>query len=94
AFTLIDNQFENILIGEYDNTIEDKCSKIMRDIAYKVYVTRHRKYLTTNLGKVQFKIFINVEYFNLYMINIYKYVKDSIISKVYIEDLKEIIKDI
>jgi uncharacterized membrane protein YgaE (UPF0421/DUF939 family) len=94
AFTLINNQFENILIGEYDNTIEDKCSKIMRDIAYKVYVTRHRKYLTTNLGKVQFKIFINVEYFNLYMINIYKYVKDSIISKVYVEDLEEIIKDI
>ena len=94
AFTLINNQFENILIGEYDNTIEDKCSKIMRDIAYKVYVTRHRKYLTTNLGKVQFKIFINVEYFNLYMINIYKYVKGSIISKVYVEDLKEIIKDI
>lgn len=94
AFTLINNQFENILIGEYDNTIEDKCSKIMRDIAYKVYVTRHRKYLTTNLGKVQFKIFINVEYFNLYMINIYKYVNDSIISKVYVEDLKEIIKDV
>lgn len=94
AFTLINNQFENISIGEYDNTIEDKCSKIMRDIAYKVYVTRHRKYLTTNLGKVQFKIFINVEYFNLYMINIYKYVKGSIISKVYVEDLKEIIKDI
>lgn len=94
AFTLMNNQFENILIGEYDNTIEDKCSKIMRDIAYKVYVTRHRKYLTTNLGKVQFKIFINVEYINLYIINIYKYVKDSIISKVYVEDLKEIIKDI
>jgi len=94
SFTLINNQFENILIGEYDNTIEDKCSKMMRDIAYKVYITRHRKYLTTNLGKVQFKVFINVEYFNLYMINIYKDVDDSIISKAYVEDLKEIIKDI
>jgi len=94
AFTLINNQFENILIGEYDNTIEDKCSKMMRDIAYKVYVTRHRKYLTTNLGKVQFQIFINVEYFNLYMIQVYEGIKNSSISWEYIEDLKEIIKDI
>ncbi|MEW8993359.1 FUSC family protein [Clostridium sp.] len=94
AFTLINNQFENILIGEYDNTIEDKCSKMMRDIAYKVYVTRHRRYLTTNLGKVQFQIFINVEYFNLYMIQVYEGIKNSSISWEYIEDLKEIIKDI
>lgn len=94
AFTLINNQLEKILIGEFDNVIEDKCSKIMRDIAYKVYITRHRKYLTTNLGKVQFKIFIVVEYLNLYMIHIYDEVKSSIISKEYIGDLKEIIENI
>ncbi|MFR1707759.1 MAG: FUSC family protein [Clostridium sp.] len=94
AFTLINNQLEKILIGEFDHVIEDKCSKIMRDIAYKVYITRHRKYLTTNLGKVQFKIFITVEYLNLYMIHIYNQVKDSIISKEYIGYLKEIIENI
>lgn len=94
AFTLINNQLEKILIGEFDHVIEDKCSKIMRNIAYKVYITRHRKYLTTNLGKVQFKIFITVEYLNLYMIHIYNQVKDSIISKEYIGYLKEIIENI
>ncbi|WP_346935002.1 FUSC family protein [Clostridium sp.] len=94
AFILINKQFKNILRGEYDNTIEDKCSKIMRDIAYKVYVTRHRRYLTTNLGKVQFQIFINVEYFNLYMIQVYGGIKNSSISWEYIEKLKEIVEDI
>ncbi|MBE6059178.1 MAG: FUSC family protein [Clostridium sulfidigenes] len=94
AFILINNQFKNILKEEYDHTIEDKCSKIMRDIAYKVYVTRHRRYLTTNLGKVQFQIFINVEYFNLYMIQLYGGIKNLSISKEYVEKLKEIVEDI
>ncbi|WP_346912653.1 FUSC family protein [Clostridium sp.] len=93
AFILINKQFKNILEGEYDHTIEDKCSKIMRDIAYKVYVTRHRRYLTTNLGKVQFQIFINVEYFNLYMIQVCEGIKNSSISWEYIEQLKEIVED-
>jgi uncharacterized membrane protein YgaE (UPF0421/DUF939 family) len=94
SFTLIDSQIENILRLEYNHHIEDKCSKIMRDIAYKVYVTRHRKYLTTNLGKIQFEIFINIEYFNLYMIKIHEGIKNLTISQVYLEELKEIVKEI
>ncbi len=94
AFILTSQQFKNILQREYDHTIEDKCSKIMRDIAYKVYVTRHRRYLTTKLGKVQFQIFITVEYFNLYMIHIYEGIKNLSISKEYIEKLKEIVEAI
>jgi len=67
---------------------------MMRDIAYKVYVTRHRRYLTTNLGKVQFQIFINVEYFNLYIIQLYGGIKNLSISKEYVEKLKEIVEAI
>ena len=37
----------------------------MRDLTYKIYISRHRKYLTTNKAIIQFNLLINLEYLNL-----------------------------
>lgn len=84
----IDLQLENILRGSYDKELQNKISKAMRDLAYKIYVTRYRGYLTTNLGKVQFRLFISLEYLNLCLLKVNeKFIKGEInISDV--EELK------
>ena len=55
--------------------------KIMMDLVYKVYITRYKKYLTTNLGTIQFKLYLNIEYLNIYLKNIYEQYEEKKISK-------------
>ena len=57
----------NISKESYDNKLEEKCSIIMRGLAYRIYITRYRKYFTTNLGTIQFNLYMNIEYLNLYL---------------------------
>ena len=72
AFFNIQKQMENIIDDKYDEKLTENCSKIMMDLVYKVYITRHKKYLTTNLGTIQFKLYLNIEYLNIYLKNIYE----------------------
>ena len=65
AFFNIQKQIENIIDDKYDEELTENCSKIMMDLVYKVYITRYKKYFTTNLGKIQFKLYLNILYLNI-----------------------------
>ena len=67
SMNLIKEQLENISKESYDNKLEEKCSIIMRGLAYRIYITRYRKYFTTKLGTIQFNLYMNIEYLNLYL---------------------------
>lgn len=69
SFQLILEQCENKLQGNYDTSLEQKISKLMRGLAYRIYITRHRNYFTTNLGKIQFELLLSIEHFNLNLQN-------------------------
>ncbi|HBJ2620923.1 FUSC family protein [Clostridium botulinum] len=94
SLLLIKTQLNNIIDGKFEEDIVKKCSKIMRQLVYKVYITRHKKYLTTNLGRIQFNIYINMEYFNLYLRNIYFEYNNNDIQKNEVEDTINVIDDI
>lgn len=81
AFLNIQKQIENILDDKYDEKLTENCSKIMMDLVYKVYITRYKKYLTTNLGTIQFKLYLNIEYLNIYLRNIYEQYEEKKIFK-------------
>ncbi|AOR24898.1 FUSC family protein [Clostridium taeniosporum] len=81
SLVIIKNQLNNIIINNLDEELIKKCSTIMRELVYKIYITRHKKYLTTNLGRIQFNIYINIEYFNLYLRNIHLEYKNNNIKK-------------
>lgn len=88
SFKLMKRQLINILNGSFDEDLSSKCSKLMRALVYRIYVTRHRKYLTTNLGTIQFKIYIYIEHLNLSLRGIYKeYNNNNKESKKIIENL-------
>ena len=81
AFLNIQKQIENIIDHKYDENLTENCSKTMMDLVYKVYITRYKKYLTTNLGTIQFKLYLNIEYLNIYLKNIYEQYEEKKISK-------------
>lgn len=87
SFKLIKKQLINILNGYFDEKLLLDCSKLMRELAYRIYVTRHRKYLTTNLGTIQFKIYMYIEHLNLSLRNIYEQYNNMKESKEIIESL-------
>ncbi len=87
-------QLENILRGSYDKKLQEKCSRSMRDLAYKIYVTRYKEYLTTNLGKIQFRIFISSEYLNLCLADVNTKFERGILHGKDISELIGIIENI
>lgn len=87
AFKNIKNQLDNILVNKFDDKLIENCSKIMMDLVYKVYITRYKKYLTTNLGAIQFKLYLNIECLNLDLKNIYEEYNSRRISKEQLLDL-------
>lgn len=87
ALKNIKNQLENILVNKFDDKLIENCSKIMMDLVYKVYITRYKNYLTTNLGTIQFKLYLNIEHLNLSLKNIYEEYNSRKISKEQLLDL-------
>lgn len=65
SFQLILMQGENKLQNNYDISLQNKISKLMRELAYRIYITRHKHYFTTNLGKIQFELLLSIEHLNL-----------------------------
>lgn len=94
SLELIYKSLELIEKNKFNEDIEESCSRIMRDLAYRIYITRHKKYLTTNLGRVQFDIYIAIEYLNLYLREIYKGFNSNVISERHILDIKNVIDQI
>lgn len=90
----INLQLENILNSSYDKKLQEKCSRSMRDLAYKIYVTRYKEYLTTNLGKIQFRIFISSEYLNLCLAEVNTKFERGILHRKDISELIGIIENI
>lgn len=88
SLSIIKEQLSNVIKNDYQENLSDKCSKMMRALAYKVYITRYKRFLTTKLGKIQFRLFIYIEYLNLYIKGLESKYKDSDISK---KDIKELI---
>lgn len=68
TFKCIDQQLDNIINNDFDYGIQEKCSLIMSGLAYRIYISRHRGYLTTNIGRVQFNILLSLEYMNLILL--------------------------
>ena len=62
---MLKEQVKNIRENHYSDGLKNKCTGKMRDLTYKIYISRHRKYLTTNIGIIQFNLLINLEYLNL-----------------------------
>ena len=92
AFLNIKVQIENIMNLKYDEKLTSSCSRIMMDLVYKVYITRYKKYLTTNLGTSQFKLYLNIEYLNIYLNKLYKQYSENQISKEQMLDLLSLIE--
>lgn len=90
----IRRQLENILNNCYDENLQEKCSIAMRELAYKIYITRHKGYLTTNLGKIQFRLFLSIENLNLSLKSIDEHFKNNVINREYVVKIKEVIGDI
>ena len=84
-------QLDNILEDNFDYKLTKDCSKIMMDLVYKVYTTRHKGYLTTNLGTIQFKLYLNIEYINICLKKFFQEYKNNNISKEELGDLWSLI---
>lgn len=84
-------QLDNILEDNFDYKLTKDCSKIMMDLVYKVYTTTHKGYLTTNLGTIQFKLYLNIEYINICLKKVFQEYKNNNISKEELGDLWSLI---
>lgn len=94
ALEVISSQLNNITNKNYDEKLQDKCSKMMRDLAYRIYITRYKSYLTTNLGMIQFRLFIAIENFNLSLKNLSCKFEEGNIDTNFIESIKNLVNGI
>ena len=94
ALSLISEGLKDILEGNYTKKKELECTNIMRALAYKVYVSRYKDYLTTNLGQIQFKIFMDIEHLNLFLRKIEEGYSHKDITKREIEELISLVEQI
>lgn len=94
SLDLIIDGLNDILENNYTRDKEIKCTNIMRVLAYKVYVSRYKEYLTTNLGQIEFKIFMNIEHLNLFLSKIEEGYNNKEINEAEIEDLIRILSEI
>lgn len=94
SLDLISTNLIHILKGDYKKEKELECTNIMRGVAYKVYVSRYKDYLTTNLGQIQFKIFMDIEHLNLFLRKIKEGYLNNEISKREIVELIDILGQI
>lgn len=87
SLSLISESLNDILKGDYSKEKELECTNVMRALAYKVYVSRYKDYLTTTLGQIQFKIFMDIEHLNLFLRKVKEGYSNNEISKKEIKDL-------
>lgn len=94
ALEVINSQLNNITNKNYNEKLQDKCSRMMRDLAYRIYITRYKSYLTTNLGMIQFRLFIAIENFNLSLKNLSCKFEEGNIDISFIENIKALVNGI
>ncbi|WP_436513520.1 FUSC family protein [Clostridium thermobutyricum] len=69
---IFNEYIKTIIDGNKDYRIYKNFSKTMRTLCYKIYITRYRNFLTTNIGKIQFDIYLSLEKLNIYIDTISK----------------------
>lgn len=67
---ILNSQIEKIFTNSYDENLFLKHSKDMRNVCYALHISTYKKYLTTNLGKIIFNLFISLETINLKLRNL------------------------
>lgn len=93
AWKTIYNQIEYMLKESFDEDLVEQCGNHLSALAYSVYRSSHKHYLTTYLGKVQFNLYINTGYFNLFLTRVYYAYKRKEITESELKQLKEIIRE-
>ena len=94
ALEILSKQIENILNYNYNEKLSEDFTKVMRDLAYRIYISRHKRYLTTNLGTIQFEIYIYMEHFNIILEEINEKFKNNIIKKEEIFIIREAVSSL
>ena len=94
ALEVINSQLNNITNKNYDEKLQDKCSRMMRDLAYRIYITRYKSYLTTNLGMIQFRLFIAIENLNLSLKNLSDKAKEGNVDISFIDNIGALVNGI
>lgn len=94
SLSLISESLNDILKGDYSKEKELECTNVMRALAYKVYVSRYKDYLTTTLGQIQFKIFMDIEHLNLFLRKVKEGYSNNEISKKEIKDLINLLEKV
>lgn len=89
SLKLILSQLENIQNSSFDNSITSKCSGVTRDLAYRIYISRHKKYLMTYVGRLEFSLYLDIEYLNIFL---EKLNKGNINKEFYSDEIKYIKK--
>lgn len=64
---ILNTNIQSILNGEDLSKGYYSFSKSMRALCYKIYVTRYKNYFTTNVGKLEFNIYLILEKLNLHL---------------------------
>lgn len=70
-FTLLSEQLNNLSKNKFDYNIYSNFNKEMRNLSYNIYKTRYKKFLTTNIGKLSFDIYLILGKFNILLKNYY-----------------------
>ncbi|MGG7077070.1 FUSC family protein [Clostridium sardiniense] len=65
--SLFSEQLNSLSNGLFDEKIYSNISKELRGLCYKIYTTRYRNNLTTNLGKINFDIYIILGKLHIYL---------------------------
>lgn len=71
-FMLLSEQLNNLSKNKFDNTIYLNFSKEMRSLSYTIYKTRYKKFLTTNIGKLYFDMYLILGKLNILLKDYYK----------------------
>lgn len=61
AFINIGNYAEGMIEGNKDCKEIDECMNILNKLAHRVYISRHKNYFTTELGRIQFQLIVTTE---------------------------------
>ncbi len=92
VLSLINSQIDNILNNNFSDENLNKCTKLMRSLAYRIYILRHKKYLITYMGRIEFNLYIVLEHLNISLKDLYFLREKNLISKEEILSIKNTIE--
>lgn len=94
GFELINKQIGEIIEGRWSETLSEKISGQMNELAYVIYQTSYRRYFTTYIGKVHFHFYLNMSYLNFLLEQVAQQAARGIFSKDNLAALKKLFESI